>query len=228
MTIEEAHIELEISVDKRSTSQVPELPPEMKDYFLQTASESFVKTRYGKNNMYKSGFEEIQKRTEDLKTLVINWTDDTVPDSINSFDSNAVVMPLPLDYWFWVRGRAYVSRDNCPDGWARGIRLVTHDKLEKVRHDPFNKSVADQPVVYFEEGNIKILEGDKFEVTKFQLAYIKHPAKVNIGTYGQDKVEFDLPSHTHKEIIQLATETIIENVESRRVQTNKQNLMTME
>jgi hypothetical protein len=228
MTIDQAHIELEISVDKRATSQVPELPPEMKDYFLQTASEMFVKGRYGPNNIYKSGFEQIQKRTEDLKNLVVTWTDDTVPDSIDSVDSDAVVMPLPSDYWFWAKGRTYVDRTNCPSGWSRKIKLVSHDKVEMVRHDPHNKSIADEPIVYFEDGAIKILEGDKFSVTKFQLTYIRRPAKVNIGTYGSDKVEFDLSDHTHKEIVQMAADIIIENVESRRVQTNKQNLMTME
>jgi len=227
MTIDQAHIEFQILLDKLATSQLPEFGPELIDYFLQTGSERFVNSRYGKTNIYQAGFEQIQKRTEDLKNLVVTWTDDTVPDSLDSIDSNAVVMPLPLDYRFWVRGRAKVSREGCSDVWS-GAKLVKQDKLERVRIDPFNKSNVNAPVIYFEEGAIKILEGDSFSIPSFQVTYIKNPAKVNVGTYGADKIEFDLSEHTHKEIIGMSVDVALENIESRRIQTIQNQLHKIE
>lgn len=228
MNIEQAHIEFQILLDKLATSQLPEFSPELIDYFLNTGSERFVNSRYGRTNIYQAGFEQIQKRTEDLKNLVVPYIGDTVADSDMSVDSNAVMLTLPSDYRFWVRGRAYITRTNCSSVWAPGVKLVKQDKLEPIKVDPFNKSRPNKPIIYFEEGAIKILEGDSFNVTRFQLTYIKNPAKVNSGTYGGTKVEFDLSEHTHKEIIEMAVDIALENIESRRIQTIQNQLQKIE
>ena len=227
MLIDQAQIEFQILIDKLATSQLPEFSPILIDYFLNSGSERFVNSRYGRTNVYQAGFEQIQKRTEDLKSLVVPYTGDTVADSALAEDSNAVVLPLPSDYRFWVRGRAYVERENCTGIWS-GVKLVKQDKIEKARIDPFNKSRPSAPLTYFEEGAIKVLKGDSFNVTRFQVVYIKNPAKVNAGTYGQDRVEFDLSEHTHKEIIAMAVDIALENIESRRIQTIQNQLQKIE
>jgi len=51
---------------------------------------------------------------------------------------------------------------------------------------------------------------------------------VNVGTYGQPVVEFDLPEHTHKEVVQLAVSIAVENIESQRINTIQQQLTTIE
>ena len=81
MTIAEAHIEFDVTLDKRFTSQTPEFPPEIIDYFLREAQARYVKTRYSPNNIYQAGFEEIQKRTDDLRNIVKTVVLDTTPVS---------------------------------------------------------------------------------------------------------------------------------------------------
>lgn len=232
MTIAEAHIEFEITVDKRSTSQVPEMPPEVIDYFLNEAYMRFVKTRYGKNNIYKAGFEEIQKRTDDLRSLVITESVDTiaVPYEADETAFPAVqldIADLTTKYMFYVRGRAGIKRGNCPILWIKP-KLVQQDDLEVVLEDPFNRPSSGIPLIYFENGNIIIRTDSNYTVPKFKVTFVKFPTPVNIGTYGVPVQQFEIADHTHKEIIQLAADIAIENIESQRGQTIKQQVSTIE
>ena len=228
MTIDEAHIEFEVTLDKRSTSQAPEMSAEVIDYFLNEGIARFVKTRYSKNNIYQAGFEEIQKRTEDLRTLVVTEERPVVP--VPYEDANYVQVELPdtaNQYWFYLRGRAEVTKGTC-DPVYNGVKLVRQDKLERVKIDPFNKTTASRPVVYFENGNIIIITDSTFTVDNFKITYLKEPAKVNDGTYGQPVVQFNMPEHTHKEIVQLAADIALENIESQRVQTMPNQITRIE
>jgi|1_EtaG_2_1085319.scaffolds.fasta_scaffold00175_9 hypothetical protein len=232
MLIPTAHIEFLITVDKQSTSQVPEMPDEMVDYFLNEAYGRFVKTRYAKNNIYKAGFEEIQKRTEDLKGLVVTELVTTIPVPYELDETafpavQAVLTDLTLPYWFYLRSRTLVTRESCSDKWKKP-KLVQQDDLETVLEDPFNKPRTYRPVVYFENGNILIRTDGTFTVPSVKLTYIKEPLPVNLGTYGGAVQEFEISDHTHKEIVQLAADIAIENIESQRIQTLKQQLATIE
>ena len=230
MLITDAHIEFEITLDKRSTSVAPEMPPEVIDYFINEAIARFVKTRYAKNNIYKAGFEETQKRTEDLRTLVSTEVQTTI--AVPYEDDNYVQVDIPGFtglYWFYLRMSAYVTKENCGSKYQE-VKLVQQDDLQRVLRDPFNKPVFDKPVAYFENGNILLVSDDSFTITQAKVTYLRAPAIVNVGTYGGTPavVEFDLPDHTHKEIVQLAADIAIENIESQRINTIKQQLATVE
>jgi hypothetical protein len=226
MTVDEAHIEFEITLDKRSTSQAPEMPAEVIDYFLNEAQARFVKTRYNKNNIYKAGFEENQKRTEDLRTLVV--TEEIAVSSVDYEDDEYYQVDLSTtasQYWFYLRGRAQVTKDNCGATWTR-VKVIQQDDLEKVKIDPFNKPTYTRPVIYFENGNILVISDGTFTVDSFKLTYLKEPAQVD--SISNPQVEFDMPEHTHKEIVQLAADIAIENIESQRINTIKSQLLMTE
>lgn len=226
MTVDEAQIELEITVDKRSTSQAPELSPEVQDYFLNEATARYVKTHYSKNNIYKAGFEEIQKRTDDLRTLIV--TEEMPVVVVPYEDANFVQVELEdtaNQYWFYLRGRAQVTKENCGSQWKR-VKLVQQDDLEKVLDDPFNKPTYTRPVIYFENGNIICVSDSSFTIDSFKVTYLKEPAQVDSQSVPQ--VQWDMPEHTHKEIVQLAADIIIENIESQRIQTIQAQLAKTE
>jgi hypothetical protein len=229
MTIDQAHIEFEVTLDKRYTSQAPEMPPEVIDYFLNEASVRFVKNRYSPNNVYQVGFEELQKRTEDLKALV--KTEDVAIGTVSYEDANygrVNLTGLANPYWFYLRSRILCSKENCADKWCNKPTLTQQDDLGTVLDDPFNKPVFGVPVMYFEDGDIFVVSDDTFTTPSMKLTYLKKPNEVNVGTYGQPAVEFDLSEHTHKEIVQMAADIAIENIESQRIQTIKQQLQTIE
>lgn len=72
MTVEEMHNEFDITLDKISSSSYQELEPWEKDFYLNEAQMRIIKQRYSGKNTYRKGFEENQKRIDDLKNLVIS------------------------------------------------------------------------------------------------------------------------------------------------------------
>jgi hypothetical protein len=72
MNIDEMHIAFRIGLDKTTSGSYPDFLPEEIDYWLNIATREFVKTRYSGANSKQEAFEQTQKRTEDLKTLVKN------------------------------------------------------------------------------------------------------------------------------------------------------------
>jgi len=229
MLIERFHIELEQAVDKRDNSAVPELGPEVKDYFLNEAQDRFIKLRYGKNNLYKAGFEEIQKRTDDLKALVrteiVPTAAVTYEDGVFKVDLDA--LPSTDLYMFYLRCRAEISKESCPSKYV-DVKLVTHDKLHRAMSDPFNKPEYGYPLAYFEDSDVLVMTDGTYTVPNVKLTYLKRPNQMNLGSYGGAKTECELSEYTHKEIIQLAVDIIIENIESPRIQTTQQRMMTTE
>lgn len=75
MTIEEMHIAVNLGVQKIASFQADSLLPEEIDYELNTAVRRFISQRYNKQgNKYGRGFEQSQKRLDDLRHLVEDYT----------------------------------------------------------------------------------------------------------------------------------------------------------
>lgn len=72
MNVPTMHYEFDLTLDKIASSAYAELEPWEKDYYLTEAQTRFVKTRYNENNSYRKGFEQSQKRTDDLKNIVVS------------------------------------------------------------------------------------------------------------------------------------------------------------
>lgn len=231
MTIAEAHIEFRQAGDRLDSSSIPDMLVEQVDYFLNEASVRFVKTRYSGNNEFKMGFEEIQKRTEDLKTLV--FTEFPVVSSVltetNIFQANLSSLYIDesltnlsiKEYWFFIRCRARVITSGCTPTYNK-VLLYQHDDLDDVLEDPFKRPSINELVGYFESSNLYIVCPNNVTIDKVKLTYIKKPVTVVYGTQYPSPmldVDFDLPEHTHKEIIQLAVVIALENIESKRLET---------
>ena len=103
MTIQEMHIAVNLGVQKIASFQVDNLLPQEIDHELNDAMESFIKQRYSPmGNKYRKGFEQSQKRIDDLRNLVVT-------NRINSIFNGETITgffvdraPLPLDYMFLV------------------------------------------------------------------------------------------------------------------------------
>jgi hypothetical protein len=113
-----------LSLDKSDTLEYVSFLPEEIDYWLNESVRNFVKTRYSGLNQKHESFEQTQKRTDDLRTLVKELKIDTghsmgsgriiyTPNNtVNDFEDSYVVQ-LPNRYWFTLGESvkiAYVNR----------------------------------------------------------------------------------------------------------------------
>jgi len=70
MNINNMHIAVQQGVDKINSLQADSLLSQEIDMELNKSIMRFVNLKYGKNNIYRKGFEESQKRIDDLRSLV--------------------------------------------------------------------------------------------------------------------------------------------------------------
>lgn len=242
MTVKEMHRQFKISLDKVDSSSLPEFKPSEIDYYLNEACMRFIKTRYGRNNIYHQGFEETQKRTEDLKNIVVTrYTTPTldtfytgtnmniynvnlsqlydIVDGVRTLDTSSV-------YMIFAKCKAKIVNNTCSQ-WVK-CELSQQDDFTSSESDPFNQPTTYKPLVLFEEGNILVNVPQGNSVSDFMITFIKEPNKIYLGTYPLPGVSFtgpvsevtcNLSNHTHPEIVQLAVTIALENIGSPRVQT---------
>jgi hypothetical protein len=103
MNIGEMHTALKLELDKSDSLNSISFEPEELDYWINKAIKRFVKTRYSGSNYKGAGFEQSQKRTDDLKSLVVFTTLNLTSNSgINNRLKNSYSATLPVNYWFSV------------------------------------------------------------------------------------------------------------------------------
>lgn len=223
MTIQEMHLAFDLEVDKTQDYEYPSFLAEQKDYWLNKAQDVFVKSRAFGNNLKKEGFEETQKRIDDLRTIV-KKTSVTPAKTGNEY-----INVLPNDYLYLVRHQCTVVSQSCGTKVVGGNQ-VRHDALNMLVEDPFWKPDKDEPLYYF-EGDLIQLGASDFNITNTALTYIRKYNKLQHGTaYIQPTTDIDceLPEHTHQEIVSLAANMVLENIESQRYQTNLNELTKTE
>jgi len=114
MTVNEMHIAVNLGVQKIASFQVDNLLPQEIDHELNLSMLRFIKQRYSAmSNRYGRGFEQSQKRIDDLRTLVVEHTGYTnfegVEFTSNYSDISVDRYTFPLDYLFLVSVRGKVK-----------------------------------------------------------------------------------------------------------------------
>ena len=113
------HIAVDLGVQKVASFQADTLLPQEIDHELNMAMDRFVKQRYNPlSNRYRRGFEQSQKRIDDLRTLI---EDVTIPQTATFgevYDSNAGKITadrfvFPADYQFLLNVKTRVFYE-CP------------------------------------------------------------------------------------------------------------------
>ena len=107
------HLAVQQGVDKINSLQADMLLREEIDLELNKSMFKFINLKYGKNNLYRRGFEESQKRIDDLRTLVKEYKSPvTFKERIN-INTWVDKFRLPNDYMYLVSQRSDVWINDC-------------------------------------------------------------------------------------------------------------------
>ena len=174
MTIEEMHIAVNLGVQKIASFQADSLLPEEIDYELNTAVRRFISQRYNKHgNKYQRGFEQSQKRLDDLRHLVEDYTTTT-----SSY--------MGVGYTSRTNGNIDIYRYKFPNDYMFLVNV-----LSEVTHD-----CSKEPIQAIERNIIK--EYLKIELTPPQPGYMIQEIKVADTNgipvsviYGQEGLSYD-------------------------------------
>lgn len=199
MTYSQAHERIDVLLDKHN---LPWFEPEEKDIFLEFAQNEFVKVRYKE-------FEVNEKRREDLRTLI----------TLSSGSGFSVPVPADMLFVLSLRGVFDVTECGVTSQRKTYIRPIQHDDINKIEHDPFNSPTNEDPAY--------VSEADGFSIRSetlpksWTLTYLKTPIVVN-GTLNPGS-SFDLPLHTHEEIVNIAVRKMLGSIEKEtyNIQNNE-------
>ena len=119
MNVQQMHLAIQQGVDKINSLQADMLLSEEIDIELNKSQIRFINTKYGKNNKYQKGFEESQKRIDDIRTLVTEYENPTTYKE--QYDSNFWIdsFRLPNDYMYLVNQKSDIFIDECDNiNWS--------------------------------------------------------------------------------------------------------------
>jgi hypothetical protein len=101
-------------VDKINSQRADGLLDSEVDRELNLAMQRFINQRYGRNNIYGEGFEESQKRIDELRTLVREYEDGvTFKEELKPGKVWVDSFKLPADYMYLVNQRSSIYLDKC-------------------------------------------------------------------------------------------------------------------
>jgi len=202
MTVQEMHYELKLKLNKIDTQDYSNLLVPEIDWYLNESQTVFIKQRYGTTNIKRQGFEESQKRIDDLKTLVVKedpliptattMTASTISTTSDVGTYKADLSALAYDYMFLLRITCQGTKTSCQSGTKRlwGIQ-VQHDDLDTVLYDPFYKPSfewEEVPLVFGQnpndppsdrKGSIYLYSDGTFSVDNVFVEYLRHPLRIS-------------------------------------------------
>lgn len=228
------HQNVKLQLDKTSALELPAFEPEEIDYWLNEAIRKFVKTRYSGINPKKEGFEQTQKRIDDLRTLIKHYSDSTAAGSSdydNGYDFQIPASGTGIgdeDYWLTIGEACNIIVDTTES--TVGVTECTIDEYIKRVNDPLSEHIlhygSAKPLRIFNGNSVELISDGNYTVDDYHLTYIKKPATVDNVPAGT--TDCDLPEHTHDEIVKLAASMMLENVEQPRYQSHMNEVNTME
>ena len=113
MNVAQMHLATQQGVDKINSLQADTLLPEEIDIEINKSMFKFVNLKYGKNNKFNAGFEESQKRIDDLRSLL---REDFINTTYKEQLSNKYwvdTVAFPTDYMYYINSRSKVAINNC-------------------------------------------------------------------------------------------------------------------
>tara|TARA_R110000824_G_scaffold298933_5_gene487092 strand:- start:2209 stop:2913 length:705 start_codon:yes stop_codon:yes gene_type:complete len=234
MTLAEMHIQFKVGLDKTDSLNYPNFEPEEIDLWLNRSQDRFVKQRYTHDPKGET-FEETQKRTDDLRTIV---TEITLPPSLIQIPTkpNGILFDLPNGiiggptiYWFAINEECDIRYADCNGSWVTertGVYALQHNDYNKVIDDPFNKPSQGVVLRLMHGTWAELLTDGSFTIPSYYLRYLREPIRLDIINF--PAVDCELADHTHEEIIAGAVTLALENIASPRFQSHIMAEMTQE
>ena len=228
MTIAEAHIAFKVEADKNAVnigmSGCPSFLPEEIDYWLYTAYLSKIATKFTGNNTIQTSFAGNTKRVADLEGLVrtdkgLTLLSETTNNrlTLNDFKSSIKYGSDTQDKrMYFIQGTLHFGSK------LANVKLISHENALRFLETYNNKPWIEEPVAILEDNKL-IVFVDRDLMTgpyTIDLTYLAYPRKIN----NQDITSTldEIPEYMQYEVVKLAADMALENVESPRVQSHPQ------
>ena len=185
--------------------------------FINEAIDKFYKTRYSGINAKSEGFEQSQKRIDDLRNLI--KTASFTEEIINN--GNIYTIELPEDYVLMLGDVVGIlpteGNEQCWEMDEDGDYVVKRaDTIEATIENidrQLNNSLSEHLLKYCTARPLKLIQGNqvilytdgKYSVANYQITYLSKPLFLDSSNISNTEYT-SLPEHTHMEIVKMAVQ----------------------
>lgn len=230
MTANEMANELEVLFDKVASGNSPGYEDSELSLVLNKAQERFTFQTYAGTSKLKEAFEETEKRRKDLNELVFNSNITTPSVSQTGSLPNGTLYDLPTNFMYAISEEVTItSEDECVDGNRIRVKPITHDIYVSNIDNPFkqpNDTLAwrldySRTTTDTDPKRHELITDGSYNITEYHLRYLKKLSDIVVDrdTPG-NQVNCILNEITHRRIIDLAVELLLEITVDGRLQTN--------
>lgn len=210
------------------------------EWWLNKGLEKFWKTRYSGMNPKQLGFEQNQKRIDDLRTLIS--VEEYDKDKISVINNSLYSISLPEDYLIHLGDTAGIQPIGINECWEldeNGEYIIKYDDTIESTVETIDKqlknSLSEHKLKYCTARPLKLIQGNEiklytdgqYRVSTYRLTYLRRPKHIDI--HSDPFAEYtDMPEHTHSEIVKIAAQMYIENQSNQRLNTHNAEVQEME
>lgn len=212
------------------------------EYFLNAGLDEFWKTRYSGYNVKREAFEQTQKRTDDLRTLVTTkvFKDEDITNPI----TNVYTVTLPEDYVILLGDTTGIRpadglQNECWDLDEEGNYKIHYsdpiegsiETIDRIKENSLSeyhlRYTKARPIRLVSDTTIKLYTDSNYKVSEYQLTYLRKPQRIDL--HKEPFAEYiDMPLHTQIEIVKISARLYMENKSDQRYNTYSNEVNTME
>lgn len=185
-------------------------------YWLNTALDKFIKTRFDGNNITKKSFEQNEKRARDLIFLVKDKLYDLsdykkYKSGTSMFDVYTLDYPKDLMFVLDETSELSVVEDTSDKTWFSDVFECTLDnymsRITNKLTDFHLRSNYARPIRIRTRTGCKLFTDKNYNIKGYSIKYIKTPDKISLEDPFKEYI--DLPEFALKEIVKMAVQMYI-------------------
>lgn len=221
-----------LKYDRANNLSAPGIEINEISIFATEAMEQLIIKKYNyKSNRNQEGFEETEKRTEDLGELIKRIT--LIPELPNQEGNvkNGQFVKLPNTlltnsedfsdvYWITILAEAETDKLDCsiPNNttiyYRPWVKEIKHDQYTLIKDDPFNKPNKERIHRLRTRGYKEELIGDgSYIITKYFLTYIQKPEPIDLSKDLNNQL-CKLSDLMHREILDETIRLVLKDTEN--------------
>lgn len=199
-------------------------------FWLNQAVGKFVKTRFNGDLVHKTGYEQTEKRRQDLVRLFTSLTQDTfLVDSTNPSYTKYTVQ-YPNDFMYALNEDVVICDIKGNHEMTTCVFECTQDSfMYRVNnsltdfHYRFHRA---RPIRTRNVNGCDLLTDKKYRIKKYVLGYLRKPNEITLESPTDEYTDFE--DSVMYEIIKIAAQMYLENKKDERYRTITNEVMTQE
>lgn len=201
-------------------------------FFLNQAVNKFVKLRFNGDLVHRTGFEQTEKRRNDLiklfNTAIYTNSDMQYKDTQANYDSYYV--KYPSDFLYSLNEDVMICDNNDSNVMDTSVFECTRDSfMYRVNnsltdfHYRFHKA---RPIRIREADGCQLLTDKNYKIKQYTLGYLRKPNEITLQDPFSEYLDFE--DIVMYEIIKIAAQMYLENNKDERYKTITEEVLTQE